>query len=156
MAARAWIESHTTLSRQGVRLTFEQISRGLVSEVAVQFDRRMLDLHRMGGAYNILRCDLAGRGYGRARGGNAMGFIGLEEIFLAVKDMEKALDFYHNKLGIPIDKRDAERTYLQCEKSHVVLQIENSTGRHQGGGPFHFAFTVAEDTFDKVAASFVG
>jgi catechol-2,3-dioxygenase len=85
-----------------------------------------------------------------------MGFIGLEEIFLKVKDMEKALDFYHNKLGIPIDKRDAERTYLQCDKSHVVLQVENSTGRHQGGGPFHFAFTVTEDTFDKVVATFVG
>ncbi len=83
-----------------------------------------------------------------------MGFIGLEEIFLKVKDMEKALDFYHNKLGLPIDKRDAERTYLQCEKSHVVLQIEHSTGRHQGGGPFHFAFTVTEDTFDKVVATF--
>ena len=84
-----------------------------------------------------------------------MGFLGLEEIFLKVKDMDKALDFYHHKLGIPIDKRDAERIYLQCEKSHVVLQIENSTGRHQGGGPFHFAFTVTEDTFDKVVATFV-
>jgi catechol-2,3-dioxygenase len=84
-----------------------------------------------------------------------MGFIGIEEIFLTVNDMDKALDFYHHKLGLPIDKRDAERTYLQCEKSHVVLQIENSTGRHQGGGPFHFAFTVTEDTFDTVVATFV-
>jgi catechol-2,3-dioxygenase len=84
-----------------------------------------------------------------------MGFIGIEEIFLTVNDMDKALDFYYHKLGLPIDKRDAERTYLQCEKSHVVLQIENSTGRHQGGGPFHFAFTVTEDTFDTVVATFV-
>jgi catechol-2,3-dioxygenase len=84
-----------------------------------------------------------------------MGFVGLEEIFLKVKDMDKALEFYHHKLGLPIDKRDAERTYLQCEKSHVVLQIEYSTGRHQGGGPLHFAFTVTEDTFDKVVATFV-
>ena len=30
-----------------------------------------------------------------------MGFVGLEEIFLKVKDMEKALDFYHNNLGLP-------------------------------------------------------
>jgi catechol-2,3-dioxygenase len=85
-----------------------------------------------------------------------MAFVGLEEIFLKVNDMEKALDFYHTKLGLPIDKRDAERTYLQCEQSHVVLQVENSTGRHQGGGPLHFAFTVTEDTFDNVVATFVG
>jgi catechol-2,3-dioxygenase len=84
-----------------------------------------------------------------------MGFIGLEEIFLQVKDLEKAIDFYHNKLGIPLDKRDAERVYLQCDKGHVVLQIENHTGRHQGGGPLHFAFTVTEDTFDRVVERFV-
>jgi catechol-2,3-dioxygenase len=84
-----------------------------------------------------------------------MGFVGLEEIFLQVKDLDRAIDFYHNKLGIPLDKRDTERVYLQCDKGHVVLQIENHTGRHQGGGPFHFAFTVTEDTFDKVVERFV-
>ncbi len=40
-----------------------------------------------------------------------MGFIGIEEIFLQVKDMEKAIDFYHHVLGIPVDKRDEQRTY---------------------------------------------
>lgn len=85
-----------------------------------------------------------------------MGFVGIEEIFLQVKDMAKAIDFYHNKLGIPLDKQDAERTYLQCERGHLVLQVEHSTGRHQAGGPLHFAFTVTEDTFDKVVATFEG
>jgi catechol-2,3-dioxygenase len=84
-----------------------------------------------------------------------MSFVGLEEIFLTVKDMEKAIDFYHHKLGIPLDKRDAERTYLQCERGHVVLQLEHHTGRHQGGGPLHFCFTVTEDTFDEVVKRFV-
>jgi catechol 2,3-dioxygenase-like lactoylglutathione lyase family enzyme len=84
-----------------------------------------------------------------------MGFLGIEEIFLKVKDMEKAVDFYHNKLGIPLDKQDGERTYLQCERGHIVLQLENHTGRHQGGGPLHFAFTVTEDTFDEIVTRFV-
>ncbi len=84
-----------------------------------------------------------------------MGFLGIEEIFLQVKDLEKAVDFYHHKLGIPLDRRDEERAYLQCERGHVVLQVENHTGRHRGGGPMHFAFTVTEDTFDVVAARFV-
>jgi catechol-2,3-dioxygenase len=79
-----------------------------------------------------------------------MGFIGLEEIFLKVRDLDRAIEFYHGTLGIPLDKRDQERAYLQCERGHVVLQIENSTGRHQAGGPLHFAFTVTEDTFDEI------
>ena len=84
-----------------------------------------------------------------------MGFLGIEEIFLRVRDLEKAIDFYHHKLGIPLDRHDEERAYLQCERGHVVLQVENHTGRHKGGGPMHFAFTVTEDTFDKVVARFV-
>jgi catechol-2,3-dioxygenase len=83
-----------------------------------------------------------------------MGFIGIEEIFLKVQHLDRAIDFYHHKLGIPLDKRDHERAYLQCERGHLVLQIENSTGRHQAGGPMHFAFTVTEETFDQVVKTF--
>jgi len=83
-----------------------------------------------------------------------MGFIGIEEIFLKVQHLDRAIDFYHHKLGIPLDKRDHERAYLQCERGHLVLQIENSTGRHEAGGPMHFAFTVTEDTFDQVLKTF--
>ncbi len=85
-----------------------------------------------------------------------MGVIGIEEIFLKVRDMEKALDFYHGIVGLPIDKQDDERTYLQAERGHIVLQLENHTGRHQGGGPLHFAFTVSEETFDEIVAKFAG
>jgi catechol-2,3-dioxygenase len=85
-----------------------------------------------------------------------MAVIGIEEIFLKVKDMEKALDFYHGMLGIPLDKQDSERTYLQAERGHLVLQMENSTGRHQGGGPLHFAMTVTEEDFDTILARFEG
>ena len=60
-----------------------------------------------------------------------MAIIGIEEIFLKVKDMEKAIEFDHSILGIPLDKQDGERTYLQTERGHLVLQIENHTGRHQ-------------------------
>ena len=85
-----------------------------------------------------------------------MSFIGIEEIFLQVEDMQKALDFYHGVLGIPVDKQDAERTYLQTERGHVVLQIRNHSGRHRGGGPMHFAFTVTEETFDEVLGRLAG
>ena len=85
-----------------------------------------------------------------------MSVIGIEEIFLKVKDMEGALAFYHGMLGLEIDKQDAERTYMQAERGHIVLQLENHTGRHQGGGPFHFAFTVSEEAFDAILEKFEG
>lgn len=80
-----------------------------------------------------------------------MSVIGLEEIFLDVGDLGKAVDFYHQLLGIPIAMRNDERAYLQCDRSHVVLQVKDHGGRHRGGGPMHFSFTVTEDTFDEVA-----
>ena len=85
-----------------------------------------------------------------------MGFIGIEEIFLDVKNLDKALDFYHGTLGIPLDKHNDERAYLQCERGHLVLQVKGHSGRHRGGGPMHFAFTVTEDKFDEVVEQCVG
>jgi catechol 2,3-dioxygenase-like lactoylglutathione lyase family enzyme len=64
-----------------------------------------------------------------------MNVIGIEEIFLDVRDLDKAIDFYHHKLSIPIAKRNEERAYLQCERGHIVLQIKTHGGRHRGGGP---------------------
>ena len=85
-----------------------------------------------------------------------MAVVGIEEIFLKVKDMVKAIEFYNGILGIPLDKQDGERTYLQLDRGHLVLQIENHTGRHQGGGPLHFAMTVTEEEFDEILAKFDG
>jgi len=85
-----------------------------------------------------------------------MTVVGIEEIFLKVRDMDKAIAFYNGILGIPLDKQDGERTYLQTERGHLVLQIENHTGRHQGGGPLHFAMTVTEEAFDEIMQRFEG
>ena len=85
-----------------------------------------------------------------------MAVIGIEEIFLKVKDMDEAIEFYNGVLEIPLDKQDGERTYLQCERGHLVLQLENHTGKHQGGGPLHFAMTVSEEEFDRLVAKFEG
>ena len=37
-----------------------------------------------------------------------------------------------------------------------MLQIENNPGRHQGGGPLHFAMTVSEEEFEKILGKFEG
>lgn len=80
-----------------------------------------------------------------------MSVIGLEEIFLTVRDLDKAVDFYRQLLGLPVAMRNHERAYLQCDRSHVVLQVEDHGGRHRGGGPMHFSFAVTEETFDEIA-----
>ena len=85
-----------------------------------------------------------------------MAVIGIEEIFLKVRDMDKAIEFYNGILGIPLDMQDEERTYLQMDRGYLVLQIENNTGRHQGGGPLHFAMTVSEEEFDEILSKFEG
>lgn len=80
-----------------------------------------------------------------------MGVIGIEEIFLDVADLEKATQFYEELIGLKVVSRNEERTYLQSDRSHIVLQVQGHSGRHRGGGPMHFAFTVTEETFDEVA-----
>ena len=50
-----------------------------------------------------------------------MAVVGIEEIFLKVKNMVRAIEFYNGILGIPLDKQDGERTYLQLERGHLVL-----------------------------------
>eukprot|EP01045_Picozoa_sp_COSAG04_P020005 COSAG04_NODE_2002_length_5029_cov_5.314604_3_plen_297_part_00 len=101
------------------------------------------------------------------------GFVGLEEIFLKVQDVDAAVDFYHGTLGIPMERRDGDRAFLQCSSSHIVLQ-RDGVGRHDGGGPLvsealsispllaasdkagaagraqHYAFTVTEEAFDRI------
>ena len=44
----------------------------------------------------------------------------------------------------------------QTVLGHLVLQMENHTGRHQGGGPLHFAMTVTEESFDEILQKFEG
>jgi hypothetical protein len=45
-AARAWLESLAKLSWQDVQMVFEQIQRSLISDIAIEFALRMLDLNR--------------------------------------------------------------------------------------------------------------
>jgi len=44
-----------------------------------------------------------------------MTVVGIEKIFLKVKDMETAIEFYNGILGIPLSKQDGESTYLLVE-----------------------------------------
>jgi len=56
-AARAWLDSLARLSLQDVKIIFDQIPRDRISEVAIEFALRMLELNRQRllGLYEVLR-----------------------------------------------------------------------------------------------------
>jgi catechol 2,3-dioxygenase-like lactoylglutathione lyase family enzyme len=71
-----------------------------------------------------------------------------------ISDLSEAVQFYHTELGIPMERRDESRAYLQMVGSHFVLQLDG-TGSHAGGGPLHFALMVSEKCFDAIASGVV-
>tara|TARA_Y100001934_G_C11938527_1_gene579146 strand:+ start:157 stop:495 length:339 start_codon:yes stop_codon:yes gene_type:complete len=70
--------------------------------------------------------------------------------------MDKAIELHNGIFGIPHNKQDNERNYLQMERGPLVLQIEDHTGRHQGGGPLHFEMMVSEEKFDRFLFKYKG
>jgi hypothetical protein len=56
-AARAWLESLKRLSLQDAQIIFDQIPRDRISEVAIEFALKMLELNRQRllGLYEVLR-----------------------------------------------------------------------------------------------------
>lgn len=47
-------------------------------------------------------------------------FLGLEEIFLKVQDIDAALAFYHDLLGIPLERRTATHAFLQVGPCMII------------------------------------
>jgi Lactoylglutathione lyase and related lyases len=52
-----------------------------------------------------------------------MSIIGIEEIFLAVNNMEKSIEFYNGILGIPIYKQDSERTIYKQKEAILYFKL---------------------------------
>ena len=69
------------------------------------------------GSLHALPCNNKGAEWGGLAGYEPeapAGFLGLEEIFLKVTDMDAALEFYVGALGIPIERRTETHAFLQC------------------------------------------
>jgi hypothetical protein len=60
-------------------------------------------------------------------------FLGLEEIFLKVQDLDAALAFYHDLLGIPLERRTATHAFLQVGPAIIL----------SAAAPSLYALTVA-------------
>jgi catechol 2,3-dioxygenase-like lactoylglutathione lyase family enzyme len=85
-----------------------------------------------------------------------MKFLKIKETCLYVQDLEKARNFYHNLLELPIINY-AERKHLFLRAGDSVLLLFNpedsknksSPPAHFGGGKQHFAFEVSESKYEE-------
>ena len=80
-------------------------------------------------------------------------FYGIGEIFVKVKEIDRAVRFYSGLLGLEVEEAQNEQVYIRFGTSHLVLKKEGSPGHH-AGGPMHFAFVVSPDTVDVLAEQF--
>ena len=78
---------------------------------------------------------------------------GISELVLEVLDLERAVTFYGESLGLPLFSRSEERAWFLAGRSRIGLwrpQVGLADGR--GGVHVHYAFNVEEGDFQDIVA----
>ena len=78
---------------------------------------------------------------------------GVSEIVLEALDLDRAVDFYGDKLGLPLHSRSDNRAWFLAGRSRIGLwlpQVGLANGR--GGVHVHYAFNVDDASFDGLVA----
>ena len=85
-----------------------------------------------------------------------MKFLKIKETCLYTRDLEKAKDFYHEKLGLPVISYVPGKHLFFRAGGSVLLcfnpedsKTKSSPPPHFGSGKMHFAFEVAKEDYDK-------
>jgi catechol 2,3-dioxygenase-like lactoylglutathione lyase family enzyme len=76
---------------------------------------------------------------------------GINEIVLEVLDLDEAVAFYGDALGLPLYSRSEDRAWFVAGRSRIGLwrpQVGLAQGR--GGVHVHYAFNVLEDDFEPI------
>jgi catechol 2,3-dioxygenase-like lactoylglutathione lyase family enzyme len=88
-----------------------------------------------------------------------MEFLKIKETCLYVHNLETAYDFYHKKLGLPvINYAKNKHLFLRVGDSVLLLfnpedsKNKTSPPAHYGGGRQHFAFEIAEESYQQAKA----
>ena len=83
-----------------------------------------------------------------------MEFLRIKETCLYIRDLEKARDFYHGILGLPvISYVESKHLFLRAGQSVLLLfnpedsRDKSSPPAHYGGGKQHFAFEVKAECY---------
>ncbi|MFZ6012845.1 MAG: VOC family protein [Bacteroidota bacterium] len=86
-----------------------------------------------------------------------MDFRRIKETCLYIRDLERAKEFYHDVLGLPvINFAPGKHLFLRSGESVLLLfnpedsKLKNSPPPHFGGGKQHLAFEVPREDYDKV------
>lgn len=60
---------------------------------------------------------------------------GVANIWMPVEEIERAVDFYQNKLGLPMVKQDGEWAEFEADGLRIGLNGREPQGARIGGGP---------------------
>jgi len=80
---------------------------------------------------------------------------GINHITLAVKDLEKSFDFYTGVLRLRPIARWFEGAYLLAGDMWIVLILDKNVCKKSLADYSHIAFTVSENSFDKVSSEII-
>ncbi len=84
----------------------------------------------------------------------AIPVTGVSELVLEVLDLERAVAFYRDVLGLPLIRRSDDRAWLMVgDRTRIGLwmpQVGLAHGR--GGLHVHYALHIAADAFDAAVA----
>ncbi len=76
---------------------------------------------------------------------------GINHITLAVSDLDAAVSFYRDVLGLTLRKRWAGGAYLEAGDFWICLSPDSATRQAPHPDYTHFAFDVADGEFDVLA-----
>ena len=77
---------------------------------------------------------------------------GINHITLAVGDLDRAVDFYQNVLGLDLRKRWDNGAYLEAGEFWVCLSPDEAARSAPHADYTHLAFDVAAEDFDAMVA----
>jgi catechol 2,3-dioxygenase-like lactoylglutathione lyase family enzyme len=91
-----------------------------------------------------------------------MNFLRIKETCIYSKDLERAKEFYHELLGLPlINYLPGKHLFVRVGDSVLLLfnpndsKMKVSPPAHFAEGKQHFAFEVAKSDYDDLKASFI-
>lgn len=76
---------------------------------------------------------------------------GVNHITLAVRDVDRAVAFYRDILGLELRKRWEGGAYLEAGAFWICLSADPETRNEPHGDYTHIAFDVADDAFDALS-----
>lgn len=86
-----------------------------------------------------------------------MEVLRIKETCIYMRDLERAREFYHGVLGLPVIAYvEAKHLFLRAGESVLLLfnpddsRVKKSPPAHYGGGKQHFAFEVSGISYHEV------